>query len=164
MRSWVAQVVLSLAALIGWPLLGAGARAHGSYLPLNPRARPVVFLDALSSVSQADGGAGVGDADDSNDAGADRKLNDSRSPSGPGPSPGHGLPWFHLPWSVGLGQCGAGCGAPSGPPTGGTGVSFLANPGHAFQPPELVRWLSTEEVLFRPPAFPSRLFRPPRVA
>jgi hypothetical protein len=159
MRASTSRCWLSLAALVAGPVLGAGARAHGSYLASSPRGRSLVALDALTSVWMADDKAGMAEA--AEDVDSDWPRDGGKKQSRPKPGSPYEVVRFRCP-CAGPESGSTGC-APSGSPST-SGASWIATPAPAtLQPLHVVRRLCTEEVRCRPPPFASRLFRPPRL-
>jgi len=145
MRSWACQFGLSLAVLIAWPLLGISNQAQAAFL-----VRPPGWSQSASETTDM----GSGDDRESNRE-ADKQL--------PNVSARLGADTL---WWAGNSPSGAGCSGTSGAPSGAGSVLqvvALFSPVH-LSPLQVVRWLYFEDVDDRPVPFPSRLFRPPRVA
>jgi hypothetical protein len=128
-----------------------GARAHAGYLVTDPTVRFGLIESGQASAASNGGGAQAKEPGSSQDGNRLEGLVIAR-----------GL--VSDLW-MGLGQSGAGSSAPS--TIGGTGVSgihaaVVANP--KLPPLLLVGRLYLADLDSRPPPFPSRLFRPPRMA
>jgi hypothetical protein len=155
MRSVAFQFVFSLTALVVQPLLGVGARIQASYLVVDPLRHSATLAQMMECSSTS----GMAEAENEPKTESDRDLNKRRLPD----PTSFVLGSFDLCWT-GPSQSGTGCGSPSGfVCVGGSGqyaaISALVN----LPPLQVVRRLYFKNVHCRPPPFPSRLFRPPRV-
>jgi len=161
MLSSPTQFGLALTTLVVWPLLGAGNQVRAGFM-LNPPAEhsPLSFTvhDALLIVD-----GGMDSSDEVQDSTLLRQPREERIPESRAPGPPC-LVFFSL-WTLGLGQSPGGC-------TSTSGVSSVGVPGlHAtlsapvvLPPRAQVCRLTISDIPFQPPPFPSRLFRPPRLA
>lgn len=143
--------LLPLTVLVAGPLLGLGGRAQAGYVPQT----------SLSVGTHADL-FGVADAEETESAAADVALPGDDLPTRFEPP---GLPLQESP-SFGLIPSGAGSQPSPGAGSGaaGSGHVFAVAALPAADPPALVGVLFLESSAHRPPPFPSRLFRPPRLS
>jgi hypothetical protein len=152
------RFLLPLAVLAAAPLVGVGGRAQAGYMA------PASLVDRPHADSFA-GGATQAGADEMG-AGADgfRLDADPQRDDGPArlespalPPPGYA--------AFGHGANGAGSQpAPDGPGGGGSGHVPAATSRPAAEAPAPAGVLFLESSAHRPPPFPSRLFRPPRLS
>jgi hypothetical protein len=151
MRFSACHLGISLLALAVGPLLGFGARAQAGYLVTDPAARPAIL----------DSSAGAG-ATATKVVEPQQKRNDENRSDAPWHSD-RLLTTHHL-WWMGLGQSGTGAGSiPTSSGSSGSALHATVGTRLALPPVQLTGWLYIDELQSRPPPFPSRLFRPPRL-
>jgi hypothetical protein len=160
MRSSPTQFELALLTLVVWPLVGAGDQARAGFLLANPFERPP--LSTLAAEARADGD-GMAKSEVPQESASAQQPRDERAPDVPAPA--NTLLESYSLWTFGLGQS-AGNGTTA---AGASGISVSVLPAALNAPvdllphPEVCRAYFAD-LLFRPPPFASRLFRPPRLA
>jgi hypothetical protein len=150
---------LALAALVVGPFIGGGSRADAGFQAPGLQGRPQVALEVPTNVWAADGEAGMAQPAEDADFVSPRDA-PKREPLPSEGSPNDALK-LRFPGS-GPASAPTGRDAPGGA-SGANGAFGMASSAPAtFQPANVVQWLGTEEVRYRPPPMAWRLFRPPR--